>query len=58
MCDATLAMHLNGASIVEIMIKGRWLSDDFIVYIKWQVLEKPVGISGETITTSDVTVLP
>ena len=57
-CGAALAMYLNGTSIVDIMLQGRWSSDAFILYIKRELLQRSVGISSDMLKTEDFTLIP
>ena len=57
-CGAALAMYLNGTSVVDIMLQGRWCSDAFLLYIKREVLQRSVGISADMLKTDDYAILP
>eukprot|EP00957_Ditylum_brightwellii_P087005 6622464-Ditylum_brightwellii.AAC.1 len=53
-----MAMYLAGVPVYTIMLIGCWGSDAFLCYIRKQVQEFTMGISGKMLLTPDFYTVP
>eukprot|EP00957_Ditylum_brightwellii_P072107 5481373-Ditylum_brightwellii.AAC.1 len=55
---AAMVMYLAGVPVYTIMLIGRWSSDAFLRYIRKQVQDFTMGISGKMLLTPDIYTVP
>jgi hypothetical protein len=55
---AAMAMYLMAVPVFTIMLLGRWSSDAFLRYIRWQVKEFSKGVSEKMVAHDDFFIIP